>query len=208
MRITGFVISTPDTAAAQDAWRRLGVLDREVQVEPGDAGLAAVVLGVQDVAATERLLQRRGLVGDASGFDVGGVQWRLAPFASDGEADLGLDHVVVRTGDAERAAAHYGARLGMDLRLDRTMEEHGFRGLFFRCGDAVVEVVAPTKGGESPDVFGGIAWRAADLDETRARLLTDGVDVSEARPGRKPGTRVATIRDRALGTPTLLLELT
>lgn len=207
MRITGLVISSPDVAAAQAAWRRLGALDRLVHVEEGEAaGLTALVLGVDDVAATERLLQRRGLIGDASGFDVGGLEWRLAPFVPGSEGDLALDHVVVRTGDPERAAADHGARLGLDLRLDRRLEEHGFRGIFFRCGDAVVEIVAPTKGVDGPDVFGGLAWRTADLDATRERLTGDGVAVSEARTGRKPGTRVATIHDPVLGTPTLLIQ--
>ena len=148
MRITGFVIETPDAAAAQDAWRRLATTDRDVRFAPGEGGLVAVVLGVEDVTATERLLQRRGLVGDAGGFDVGGLEWRLAPFVpGEGDTtDLALDHVVVHSGDAERAAADHGARLGLDLRLDRRLEEHGFRGLFFRCGDAVVEIAAPTKG--------------------------------------------------------------
>ncbi|RWU81355.1 hypothetical protein CWN80_14840 [Janibacter hoylei PVAS-1] len=173
----------------------------------GTGGLTAVTLGVDDVAATERLLQRRGLVGDASGFDLGGLTWRLAPFVEGEEStDLVLDHVVVRTGDAERAAADLGARVGLDLRLDRRLTEHGFRGLFFRCGDAVVEVAAPIEPTGEPDSFGGLAWRSADIEATRERLVAGGVEVSEVRTGRKPGTRVATVRDRALGTPTLLIE--
>lgn len=215
MRITGFVISSPDVVAALDAWRRLGACGREITIQqveesdPGPPGLRAFVLGVEDVAATQRLLQRRGLVGDAHGVDVGGLTWRLTPFvagARDEEGDLVLDHVVVQTGDAERAAADHGARLGLDLRLDRRLDEHGFRGLFFRCGDEVVEIVAPAQGIEGPDRFGGIAWRTADLETTRARLLASGLEVSEARTGRKPGTRVATVREPALGTPTLLIE--
>mgnify|MGYP001029976750 CR=1 FL=1 len=201
MRITGLVISTPDVAATQAAWRRLGGIDREVHVERGEGGLTAVVIGVEDVAATERLLNRRGLAGDAGGFDLAGLKWRLAP-AGGGEVpgDITLDHVVVRTCDAERAIADYGARLGMDLRLDRRMEEHGFRGLFFRCGASVVEVIAPTKGATERDSFGVV-----DLEATRQRLLGEGVEVSEIRTGRKPGTRVATVRDPDLATPTLLL---
>ena len=74
MRITGLTITSPDVAATQDAWRRLGTLDRGIEVTPGEGGLAAVVLGVDDVAATERLLQRRGLDGDAGGFDLGARQ--------------------------------------------------------------------------------------------------------------------------------------
>lgn len=206
MRITAVTIRSTDVAATQSAWGRLGVGGVDVEITTGEGGLAAVVLGVDDVAGTERLLQRRGLVGDAGGFDVGGLLWRLAPSTGTDAGDLSLDHVVVRTGDAERAAADYGTRLGMDLRLDRRLEEHGFRGLFFRCGGAVVEVAAPTKGVDGPDTFGGLAWRVSDLDATRERLVTDGVEVSEVRTGRAPGTRVATVRDPDLALPTLLIS--
>ena len=51
-----------------------------------------------------------------------------------------MDHVVVATGDPERAAALYGARLGLDMRFDRSHPDWG-RLMFFRCGDLVVEVV-------------------------------------------------------------------
>jgi catechol 2,3-dioxygenase-like lactoylglutathione lyase family enzyme len=51
-----------------------------------------------------------------------------------------LDHVVVSTGDPERAAALYGARLGLDMALDRSHPDWG-RLMFFRCGDLIIEVV-------------------------------------------------------------------
>ena len=90
MRITGLIITSPDVAATQAAWRRLGTLDREIEVTPGEGGLAAVVLGVDDVAATERLLQRRGLDGDAGGFDLAGLTrpWDEATHRSELDARL------------------------------------------------------------------------------------------------------------------------
>jgi hypothetical protein len=48
----------------------------------------------------------------------------------------------------------------------------------------------------------------ADLDATRERLASAGVDVSDARTGRKPGTRVLTVRNGTCGIPTLLVERT
>jgi len=40
------------------------------------------------------------------------------------------------------------------------------------------------------------------------RLLANaaGLDVAEVRLGRKPGTRVFTVRDKTCGVPTLVLE--
>jgi len=54
----------------------------------------------------------------------------------------------------------------------------------------------------------GMTWRVADADATRERLTQSGVDVSEVRSGRKPGTRVMSVRSSTCGVPTLLLERT
>jgi catechol 2,3-dioxygenase-like lactoylglutathione lyase family enzyme len=117
-----------------------------------------------------------------------------------------MDHVVVATADPERAAALYGARLGLDMALDRSHPDWG-RLMFFRCGDLIVEVVhRPGKDTEATDKLWGMSWRVADADATRERLLGAGIDVSEVRAGRKPGTRVLTVRNGTCGVPTLLVE--
>jgi catechol 2,3-dioxygenase-like lactoylglutathione lyase family enzyme len=120
---------------------------------------------------------------------------------------LGLDHVVVSTEDSERAAALYGARLGLDMALDRSHQDWG-QLMFFRCGDLIVEVVRRRVAGadQAHDKLWGLSWRVADIDATRARLLADGIEVSEVRAGRKPGTRVMTVRSGTCGVQTLLLE--
>jgi catechol 2,3-dioxygenase-like lactoylglutathione lyase family enzyme len=119
----------------------------------------------------------------------------------------GMDHVVVSTPDPERAAALYGARLGLDMAFDRSHPDWG-RLMFFHCGDLVVEVVS-RPGVDSlatQDRLWGVSWRVADVEATRARLLDANIDVSEVRTGRKPGTRVVTVRNGTCGIPTLLVE--
>jgi catechol 2,3-dioxygenase-like lactoylglutathione lyase family enzyme len=122
---------------------------------------------------------------------------------------IAMDHVVISTGDPERAAALYGARLGLDMALDRSHPDWG-RLMFFRCGDLIVEIVHRPGAGVDPahDRLYGLSWRVADADATRARLLSAGLDVSEVRTGRKPGTRVLTVRSGSCGIPTLLVERT
>jgi catechol 2,3-dioxygenase-like lactoylglutathione lyase family enzyme len=129
----------------------------------------------------------------------------LVPTAS---AVAELDHVVVRTPDPDRAAALYGARLGLDMRLDRTNPAWGARLMFFRCGDLIVEIAHDLKAGVAagPDQLRGLSWRVPDAAAAQARLAAAGVNVSEVRPGRKPGTRVFTVRDQTCGVPTLMLE--
>jgi catechol 2,3-dioxygenase-like lactoylglutathione lyase family enzyme len=119
----------------------------------------------------------------------------------------GLDHIVVNTANPDRAMAHYGARLGLDLRLDRSNEQWGSRLLFFRCGGAVVEVGTSLKAPPSneADRYGGLAWRVSEPEMARARIAAAGIDVSEVRKGRKPGTHVFTVRSGTGGVPTLML---
>jgi catechol 2,3-dioxygenase-like lactoylglutathione lyase family enzyme len=122
---------------------------------------------------------------------------------------MALDHVVVSTEDPERAAALYGARLGLDMTLDRSHKDWG-QLMFFRCGDLTVEVVRrPVAGADQThDKLWGLSWRVADIEATRARLIAAGLDVSEVRTGRRPGTRVMSVRNGTCGIHTLLLERT
>jgi len=125
----------------------------------------------------------------------------------------GLDHVVITTAHPERAVALYGARLGLEMKLDRTNAERGSRLLFFKCGDAIVEIAhslasdASAPHDLSPDKTWGISWRATDIAAAHARLQDAGFDVSDVRVGRKPGTHVFTIRNAPADVPTLVLGI-
>jgi catechol 2,3-dioxygenase-like lactoylglutathione lyase family enzyme len=138
-----------------------------------------------------------------------GEPWPLSPAVGDeGASVTELDHVVVQTVNCDRALAIWGAKLGLDLRLDRSNESWGVRQLFFRAGSAVVEMAASLKkpASDGPDSFGGLAWRVADADAAQARIAAAGFDVSEVRVGRKPGTRVFTVRNAAAGVPTIFIQ--
>jgi catechol 2,3-dioxygenase-like lactoylglutathione lyase family enzyme len=119
-----------------------------------------------------------------------------------------LDHVVINTANPDRAVALYGARLGLDFRLDRSNPEWGSRLMFFRCGGAVVEIGASLKTpvSDAPDRLSGLAWRVADPHAAQARLAAAGFDVSEVRKGRKPGTHVFTVRKGVPGAPSLVIS--
>lgn len=211
---------------------------RAVLAEQGE-GLASLCFRTPDIAKMHRRLDRLTLKpeavaavesrDDATGATMSWKRTRTATDATRGirmfflelagerprsvvgaEASItAMDHVVVSTADPERAAALYGARLGLDMALDRSHPEWG-RLMFFRCGDVIVEVTSkPGKPDETkPDRLRGICWRVRDIDATHARLASAGVDVSEVRIGRKPGTRVMTVKSGTCGVPTLLIEKT
>ena len=211
---------------------------RAVIAKQGE-GLASICFRTADIAKMHRRLDRLMLkpepVTDAESRDVTSgatLSWkrtrateatrgvRLFFLELAGERPLSvrstvasitaLDHVVVATADPERAAALYGARLGLDMALDRSHPDWG-RLMFFRCGDLIVEIVSRPKDNsvdKAHDKLWGLSWRVADIEATRARLASSGVEVSEVRDGRKPGTRVATVRGGTCGIPTLLVERT
>jgi catechol 2,3-dioxygenase-like lactoylglutathione lyase family enzyme len=130
-----------------------------------------------------------------------------APIAGEAAAVAACDHVVVQSTDAEASRALYGDVLGLRLALDRKFEDWGVRLMFFRTGHLTVEVaasLAPTEAAAT-DRFWGISWRVPDVDAAQARLVAAGFDVSEIRTGRRPGTRVATVRAETHGVATLII---
>ena len=136
-----------------------------------------------------------------------GTPWPLSE-ATDPGPITKLDHVVISTANVDRVLAIHGAKFGLDLRLDRENPQWSARQLFFRVGDAVLEMGAKIGGepSDKPDRFGGLAWRVDDPDAAQARIAAAGFDVSEVRTGRKPGTKVFTVRNAPAGVPTIMLS--
>lgn len=119
----------------------------------------------------------------------------------------GLDHAVIASGDGDYTAALLSGRLQLDLRLDLTNPDWDSRLMFFRCGDLIIEVYQPLSKPLPPeqDRFFGLSWRTLNIDATHAALTERGFNVSPVKAGRKPGTRVCTVRDKTHGVPTLIL---
>jgi catechol 2,3-dioxygenase-like lactoylglutathione lyase family enzyme len=118
-----------------------------------------------------------------------------------------LDHVVVNTSQPERATALYGARLGLRLALDRSNPDWDARLIFFRVGDVTVEIAHKLSKGVSnaPDKLFGLTWRVPDIEAAHARIEAAGLPLTSIRAGRRPGTKVFSVREGTLGVPTLIL---
>lgn len=123
-------------------------------------------------------------------------------------AVAGLDHVVINTHNPDRASALYGARLGLRMALDRSNPDWDMRLIFFRAGSLTIELAHRLSegSGNQPDRLWGLSWRVPNIDATHNRLAEAGLAVTSIRPGRRPGTRVFTVRDGTLNTPTLILS--
>ncbi|MFO1159649.1 MAG: VOC family protein [Reyranellaceae bacterium] len=189
----------------------------------GGAALSAMVFATSALDRATNLLERRGVPTtrgatlDVSTTATHGVPIRLVErdarpalspaIVDEAAAVSALDHVVVRTPNPERAVAFYAGRLGLDLRLDRSNPQWGSRLLFFRCDDLVIEIAHDLERGVSddPDELWGLSWRVPDTAKAHARLEAAGIDVTDVRDGRRPGSQVFTVRSGTEGVPTLVI---
>jgi catechol 2,3-dioxygenase-like lactoylglutathione lyase family enzyme len=217
----------PVGAALNVANTRLEIIEKP---SFGSEGVAEMAFAVGDLAKARNLLERRAMrvhlegtgaaqrlhLATDSTFGVpislverdANASREASPLtASEEGAVAGLDHVVVRTRNPERAMALYGARLGLSLRLDRTEPSWGARLLFFRCGDLIIELAHDLKGGisDDPDTLWGLSWRVPNVASAHTRVKAAGIDVSEIRIGRRPGTQIFTVRSHTGGVPTIMV---
>jgi catechol 2,3-dioxygenase-like lactoylglutathione lyase family enzyme len=137
-------------------------------------------------------------------------QGQSARERAEASAVTAIDHLVVRSPNPERAIALYGARLGLDFALDRTNQDWGSRLLFFRCGGVRVEIGHSLAKGisDDPDSLSGLAWLVDDASAAKLRLDRSGVQTSEAKKGRRPGSQVLTVRSSTCDVPTIFLSET
>jgi catechol 2,3-dioxygenase-like lactoylglutathione lyase family enzyme len=124
------------------------------------------------------------------------------------DAISALDHVVVNSANPERAASLYGARLALRLALDRSNPDWDMRLMFFRVGGLTVELAHKISAGigPQPDKLWGLSWRVPDIEAAHARIEKSGLAATSIRQGRRPGSRVFTVREGTLGVPTLILS--
>ncbi len=204
--IWALAFATPDMAKARHRLSRVGVSSSEPlpirSTHPDTGEKRRWLTSVADAKATHGanifLIEQKA---DAE-------RWPVSPVTVDeGSSVSSLDHVVVRTPNPERAAALYGARLGLDMRLDRTAPEWGTRLMFFRVDDLVVEIAHDLKTGvsDAPDSPWGLSWRVANIEAAHHRMAGQRLEVSEIRAGRKPGTRVFTVRGAPGAVPTIVI---
>jgi catechol 2,3-dioxygenase-like lactoylglutathione lyase family enzyme len=199
---------------------RLRTSNVGLRFESSASGLQSMVFATADLDKAATLLERRavptartndGLTLVGHGVAIGlctESDKTASPLATDEAAAVSsLDHVVVRTPNPERAIAFYAGRLGLDLRLDRSNPKWGARLLFFRCGDLVVEIAHDLKKGVSdePDRLWGLSWRVPDIAAANTRLKVAGLDVSEPRDGRRPGSQIFTVKNGTENVPTIVI---
>lgn len=202
--LKSLVFATEDIEAAHHTLTRRGLNPSEITAHEAN-----------DTQSGTRRAWRRFRLDKAKtyGVRIFLIQRGEPPFVADASpADVSsLDHIVINTPNPERAVALYGGRLGLRLALDRTAEQWSTRFLFFRVGGLTFEVIHrldQTEDPDGPDHIWGVTWTVDDIHAAQARLSGQGLDVSEVRKGRKPGTQIFTLRDGNLDVPTLFIAHT
>lgn len=205
--LLGFALQTPDASACVATLRERGLkvpdpvagsgTDEETGAErhwrnvylPPEETRGVLLFAIEHGSPPDALPKARSTSGDEC-------------------AASAFDHIVVMTKDADATRRLYGDTLGIRLALDKTFEKFGSRLLFFRLGGMSIEVGASLRDEpdpSAPDSLWGLAYRVPDVAKTKERVAQEGLDVSEVRKGRKPGTLVCTVRKPTHGVPTLLV---
>ena len=118
-----------------------------------------------------------------------------------------LDHVVIKTNDADSFIEIYKKIFEIRLALDKFIETWKRRILFFRLNKTTIEVIEEKDESEiSQDILWGLAWEVEDISKKIDELIADGTDVSEIKKGVKENTLVATIKSHTHNVPTLLIQ--
>lgn len=129
---------------------------------------------------------------------------RLHPAAQ--TDDMRVDHLVLRTGNADDCIELFANQLGIRVALDKAVPQWGGRMVFLRTGKLTLEIIQSDREPPAEDYFWGIAYQCSNLEKMALQLRERGVELSAIREGRKPGTRVATLKSHCLGLPSLLIE--
>ncbi len=206
----GITFGTDDAQATSDEWQQKGL--RATPPQPGEGHSPDgsvrqwrnVYVSKEDVLGLFLLAIEH--VSDAS------TRPLAAPQTAPDATFHAVDHVVVNTPDGDKAISVFGDKMGIRLALDRDAKQWGARMMFFRLGGITLEVIqryddekTPAMPLDAPSVYWGMAFRARDVAAARDRLASSGVNVSDVRKGRKPGTLVATVRDKSGGVPVLIV---
>jgi hypothetical protein len=183
-----------ELAGAPEPWAALGFATGEGEIALGSVSLAfpgAPGAGIRGWTLAG------GPTGPASidGLATAWARGAARPAASrHPNGAVGLDHVVVTTGDAARTDAAL-ARAGLVRRRRRRAGDHVQS--FYRLGEAILEVVGPaTPAGDAgrPAAFWGLVPVVEDLDALAERL---GALLRPPRDAVQPGRRIATVRPEA-----------
>ena len=120
-----------------------------------------------------------------------------------GQRILGVDHVVVNTGDADRTCAAFVDSLGLDVRRTRDAG-NGVEQRFFKMDNTIIEVVSgPHTRGSGASLWGLVV----SVDDLFDLAETLGPDVlSPPKRAVQPGRFISTVRGSVgLGVPFALM---
>jgi hypothetical protein len=200
-----------EVADPAEAWMRAGfTVDSDAVCRIGGVGirLAGRDTGAAPVATSDT---GTGIVGwslgglppDRALDDLDGVPTKrstavTATPTTHANGVTAIDHVVLMSPDLSRTVEALAA-IGVDPRRERDAELGGqaIRQIFFRLGEAIVEVVgSPGTASAGPSTLWGITYVVDDVDATAAFF---GDHTTPVKDAVQPGRRITTLHHHALG---------
>ncbi len=184
-----------DVADPSERWRALGfTVDAHERVALGGVALQLGVAGEGITGWT--LAGVDGATADIDGLRTNVTSQPSLETPQHDNGAIGIDHVVIVSGDFERTSAALAAA-DMPLRLVRERDSDRHRQGFRRLGPAIMEIV------EVPDLeggarFWGLVVVVEDLNGLHRRL---DPHLHEIRPAVQDGRRIATLDGSAGLTP-------
>lgn len=128
-----------------------------------------------------------------------------------------VDHAVFFVQDADAGSAMWERRFGLPRLEAIPMPEAGGVIAVHRAGDTNIELIAPTNSegriaqalATTGERFSSLSVEVPDVEAAVRDVRACGAEVSDARTGILPGTRIATVAPAyALGVPLQLLQRT
>lgn len=128
------------------------------------------------------------------------------PAENPSDAVKNLDHIVITTNQADEVKNLLGETMGIRLALDQSKPEWNARLLFFRLDNhKTIEIAQFLKNPAVKTKFWGLSWQVDDIEAAHKRLSASGFNISQMRTGRKPATRVFTVRNAPSNVATLII---
>jgi catechol 2,3-dioxygenase-like lactoylglutathione lyase family enzyme len=174
-----------------DAWRAIGFeVDNDachvgsvrIRLDNGGTGITGWTL--RDVPTD---------LTDVDGVPTGYSEAPLGEPATHPNGVTRIDHLVFMTPDLPRTTTALVA-LGLDVRRER--DAGAFQQVFFRLGEAILELVGPQEAGPGPASLWGITFAVDDLDATADFL---GDRIGRVKDAVQPGRRITTLRGKEIG---------
>lgn len=177
--------------------------DLEAWIETNGEGIHHLAFETDDPGATGDLLPREDHLGLGIALYPPG-----APPPSTTPDVRNIDHVVVSSNDSGACAAHFEAKLNLEIKRKMIRPGTNAQLAFGKLVDVILEFAGPPepRPGELRAKYWGAVYNVSNIEGVLERCRAAGLDAADPKPAVQPGARIATVRNGTGGVPTAFIE--